>query len=324
MSGTTFLSRTFNTAMGLQASFPQLMDSLVVLVCDRAEPVYVSPTMAQQLSRNPRFIRDTLEELFPDGEPYGGGAQEYNVGGKRAQVMGLKELQPADITEKYPASVVDTLNVFIFDHELGHLLLKNGMTGDEHLNECAADAYATLRHIQRYGADTQFLRYYNRADMVIFGQSPAHCTDMVVKRVKELAESMDLSALSDAQTVRLAEEIANDYRVDARELHIMSTAYAGVAAAHMAKKPQEEIYKKVISVMAANCANPDSIFYVGRHFFRHPDRKAFLKDRAEKDPVWQEALEFVETGTMPASGVLRLTQESAQAQGKRPVLTHSY
>lgn len=41
----------------------------------------------------------------------------------------------------------------IFDHEIGHILCMFGFNGGNY-SECTADAYATARHVQRFGVDT--------------------------------------------------------------------------------------------------------------------------------------------------------------------------
>lgn len=45
------------------------------------------------------------------------------------------------------------LKAFIFDHEIGHILCMFGFVGGNY-SECTADAYATARHVQRFGVDT--------------------------------------------------------------------------------------------------------------------------------------------------------------------------
>lgn len=323
MSQTDFLSNTFNMAANLRASLPQHLDSLIVLVNGCPEPVYISPDIVEELSHNAVFIQRAMEQAFPEGKANAGMATKTYIEGKYLNLLVLKELEADDIREKYPISVLPVFNSFVFDHEMGHLLLDNGFLADEHLSESAADAYAVLRHIQRYGADTEFLRYYNRADMVVFGSSPVHCTDMVVARAKEIAAERDVSALSLIETVRLADQIATESNVSEDLLWSMSAAYKSAAAAKAQKEPQEEIYKKIISVMAANRDSFSDVFYVGRHFFRHPDRKAFLQERAAVEPVWREALNFVETGNMPASGRLQLLSAPSKTKlFRRPQLAH--
>ena len=52
-------------------------------------------------------------------------------------------------------------NIFGFDHELGHVIIPGGGGMDKsdlianNRAECIADAYAVIRHLQRYGADSQ-------------------------------------------------------------------------------------------------------------------------------------------------------------------------
>jgi len=55
-------------------------------------------------------------------------------------------------------TLCDQIHHFIFDHEVAHALGaqfdRNGDLSTQHLDESIADAYAALRHVQRYGENT--------------------------------------------------------------------------------------------------------------------------------------------------------------------------
>ena len=63
----------------------------------------------------------------------------------------------------------DIENVFTLDHEIGHLICPGGIE-KFNLRECVADAYATIRHIQRFGADSPYLHniVHSRAVGLVF------------------------------------------------------------------------------------------------------------------------------------------------------------
>jgi hypothetical protein len=105
--------------------------------------------------------------------------------------------------KKIPAS---QRHYFTFDHELGHTIVRPG-------SERAADAYAALRHLQRFGADTESLR-----SIALFRALGAagnsnddscidHYTAPVLQAVIKTAARQDVTRLTPLETVRLAEKI---------------------------------------------------------------------------------------------------------------------
>lgn len=100
-------------------------------------------------------------------------------------------------------------DVFIFDHEIGHLLCKDGL-GSLNMGECVADAYATIRHIQRFGAGSSALQRLQerRAMEMIFGRDGSHFTAPVVERIVADSAHFDFAALSPQETAGLAQQYA--------------------------------------------------------------------------------------------------------------------
>jgi len=109
----------------------------------------------------------------------------------------------------------DVSDVFVFDHEIGHLLCKNGLA-KTNLRECVADAYATIRHIQRFGQDSAAIRRLvdKRAVELVFGDGVEHFTAPVVEKILADSAKMDFSKLTPTETVALAERYAIENPVD--------------------------------------------------------------------------------------------------------------
>lgn len=115
---------------------------------------------------------------------------------------------------------------FVLDHEIGHAVTAYGRASahSKTLHECCADAYAAMRQIQRFGAETGAVSdlRLRRAQRIVSLQGPrhaAHFTSFTLDKVLEVAQTTPLQKLSAEQTARLAERIAiahtpNDHVVD--------------------------------------------------------------------------------------------------------------
>lgn len=119
--------------------------------------------------------------------------------------------------------------VFVFDHEAGHLLCENGL-GEMNLRERTADAYAALRHIQRFGKDSPAIRRLidKRAVELVFGDGVEHFTAPLVEKIIADAQTTDFSALTPAETAALATRYAAENPADttmirhvAAEFHVL-------------------------------------------------------------------------------------------------------
>jgi hypothetical protein len=165
--------------------------------------------VAALLGRNGGVLKNNIEaqeagclaQIYPDN---GYGCVFINTA-----VLGQSALLGNDI----PASVSE---VFSFDHETGHLLCKEGY-GPHNFNECVADAYAVLRHFQRFGMeDTSAIKNLlaMRTLEMIFGQDGSHFTAPVVAKILADAQKTDFSGLSPAATAALAHRYAAENLVD--------------------------------------------------------------------------------------------------------------
>ena len=141
---------------------------------------------------------------------------------QQARRQGLPRLMGAGASN-------DEENLFVFDHEIGHMVCKNGGPAYFNLRECAADAYATIRHIQRLGlSDTVRAIADTRAVELVFRPDNGdHFTSPVTEAILADAEKMDFTALDAKQTA----ELANRYAL----AHVLNTAdHANAAAAFKA------------------------------------------------------------------------------------------
>lgn len=119
----------------------------------------------------------------------------------------------------------ETFKTFIFDHEVGHTLCPNGMGAESNFSECNADAYATLRHIQRFGLDDDFLCEQRTDRLMAFfcdpKQNVEHFTTPVTEQIVKDAADMDFDSLSPKDTVTLASRYAEKYALSTRRLQAL-------------------------------------------------------------------------------------------------------
>lgn len=102
-----------------------------------------------------------------------------------------------------------------FDHELGHLIVPNGNDADSlPMRECIAETYAALRHAQRHGVESEYIKDVNlgRANTIIGGYDAAvhYYHPLALDKVETLKTQTDLSMLSAQETVDLTTQIVTE------------------------------------------------------------------------------------------------------------------
>ena len=282
-----------DSAEKLQEAFPEKLDRLVVLVDTSTTPVYLSPDIAAPLSRDTHAIQKALDEAF--NAPNIGGAADhaYPMGNYIVKAIAIKENVPGNYSPQYTQKMD---RIYFFDHEMAHLIGKNAMSG--HYGECFADAYAMLRHIQRFGRETGVFEYNNTAEFVVLGNTPIHYTDTIMQRVKQLSAETkgiagkDIANLSLQKTADLAEEIAFQYQVKEKILEKISEAFSPVKEASRDRKSLTDICTLVLSIMKEHNNDPD-IFNAGKQFLNSPSIKGYVMLLAKEDSGWNAALNLI-------------------------------
>jgi hypothetical protein len=172
---------------------------------------------------------------------------------------------PNDVFPTMPHAFNDTemWQRYVLDHELGHALTMLGIdrqasktTSFGNQAECEADAYAMIRHFQRYGEGSLFPAYISdlRNMNALHKGDITHWTSRAVDRVIELNNAGALHGLTPAQSRDLAVKIAGETRLSADAEHNMEQAFATTAdmnrAARKKKTPQGQV---VMSCLEAAC-----------------------------------------------------------------------
>lgn len=151
--------------------------------------------------------------------------------------------------------------LFTLDHELAHMTIRDGNNNggglqDIVLAECVADAYALLRHYQRFGADEVARDLYTdplmRADRMIFHRDRYHFTTFVLEEINKRRDLIDLENLSPQQTADLARRFALEYTPAAATLQDLYEAFKPVRKA-AAPRLENGIRTLVDITLAPDC-----------------------------------------------------------------------
>jgi len=346
------LEQTLNeTAAEACKFFPQQLARLVVVAVPNAEmPVYVSPQVAEELTNGVSLIGRALKKLPGNKSPRLRDTLEYLTGTDRPSTMRkalrklAREMHDAHATgisyRRYKlagtsVSLIGMLNdnimglfserytkemqaVFVLDHEIGHLILRNGNSPDAQKSENAANAYAMLRHIQRYGKNTDRAGYCaekGALSIPLLSDTEHYTTDAVERAIAVANEKGDdFFQLSLFETAKLAEEIADACTLNDQVLKKLREAYLPVAQAcakHIGdpwqiiesmsgkdKVAHALVCREAIAVMRQHPHDPD-IIKLGKQFFGFPPLKEFMTAAADKNNFWKDALDFITTHQPP-------------------------
>lgn len=224
--------------------FPAMKDHVFFLTNEAGigTPQAVSAKV-NALHPNANITADTLQD-FNHGKPAvtpfaqaAGKPTLHFVAGFDAVGMVDKTVmfENALIAERNKESFAKYNLVFLIDHELGHLVTaqhtnkavrdKSFTARDGHDNdignahdEAMADAYALIRHVQRFGNDTGYLEYIRdqRAmDLVIKGDA-GHYTSHTIDAVIAAKNDGKFDHLSPQQCAKMASDIADQHVLGGR------------------------------------------------------------------------------------------------------------
>jgi hypothetical protein len=305
------LAAVFNqTAAEANKAFPDRLHNLVLLLTTAETPIYIAPAVAARLSKKIAAVKAAVrrENHYFDGDRNSnvlGFADDHcPFAGTMVKLVALNGRMTEILSKSYTKEMRSILTL---DHEIGHLVVKNGNSRG-HLGECAADAFAVLRLVQRFGMETDYFEHSSRASLIVLGLSPIHYTDKVSQKIHQLAQTSDIGKLSLKETAVLAGDLALEGCLSAATLNKIADAYRPVGEAsqkrygspfNMIEKLLEEdpealnfYCRQTLSVLNKYPQDTD-IFEAGKSFLSHPSRKRFMTEQAKTEPYWQAALNFI-------------------------------
>jgi len=175
---------------------------------------------------------------------------------------------------------------FEFDHELGHILNNRPYlptplrlsyydnVASQANHECAADAFATIRHFQRYGIESAEIpqlavyRAWEATRISIY----THISSPVIAQIWADRHNVDFLSLSPQETWKKAQEYADNYAPKGDDLNAMSLGFSvtplirkNINAGNYGQSRVRINTLDVLELMATTCLKTSntSVFLVG-------------------------------------------------------------
>ncbi len=327
------LAEIYNSsAAHYRKTFPEKLANLYITL--GFDEVYASPDIGAHLTQNISSVREMvsgrlalMKKLNIDAAV---GAN--SVGGKEVRYLSMLDAPDTSfVSALFPPAMNQ---IAIFDHEMGHIVVPNGSQGKPaHLSECAADAYAALRHLQRFGTATDILGHapYMAAESALFEPFPLHYTSAVFQKIARIRQEgeIDIQALSLQETAALAGKIAIDYAYSDITLGKIHSAYARARAA---EREERSDWARVVCCVAAAMLehrHDDDIYRAGKLYLGRPEIKRLIGTKLADHAQFQSALAAMarhekDSGFIPdaaaaidkkrAAGVMNKTRAAGAAQ----------
>ena len=144
-----------------------------------------------------------------------------------------------------------------FDHETGHVLSPET---EGTLSENTADAYAVIRHVQRFDGMETGIGYaaWKRTVQFILAGKTSHLTTFTVDKILIDRETANFVSLTPAATAKIAKEYALKHTPDEERLKKLARAFRGARD----KKLSEETFRRIAGITLRANARSDT-FYLG-------------------------------------------------------------
>lgn len=114
----------------------------------------------------------------------------------------------------------------VFDHEFAHAFIKEAH-GATLKSETVADAYAALRHFQRFGSESKTIEKLmkRRAALGFLNQDDGHFSPPVLQAAIDYVRDNDVTKLNPQQTVDLAIKLSKDSGAKPRQIKVLSKEF---------------------------------------------------------------------------------------------------
>jgi hypothetical protein len=155
---------------------------------------------------------------------------------------------------------------FILDHELGHLVIKDPSLAGENeqykdtIKESIADAYALIRHYQRYGTQSKHrnatIDPWARAGALILNKDTTHFSSFMLDEIIKRKDIIDFSKLSPHQTAELAKRFAVEYTPPSSVVNRTARKLKPVKAAYLASRNSDEWLKVLAKITLDHKTDP--------------------------------------------------------------------
>lgn len=144
-----------------------------------------------------------------------------------------------------------------FDHETGHALHPDCNTLD---GENTADAYAILRHLQRYHGQKTDIDYAAWKRAVVFMQTgiSTHLTTFTIDKILIDHQTANFNSLTPKETAAIARDYARKHTPRAQQLKKLSKDFKPLAG-----KPLDDKTLRKLADITLKAAPTSDTFYIG-------------------------------------------------------------
>lgn len=151
--------------------------------------------------------------------------------------------------------IIDAIGTI--DHELGHVLCPDA---DRLMGENVADAYAVLRHLQRFDGQPTDIGYaaWKRAMTFIMAGHTSHLTTFTIDRILLDSRAADFVSLTPAQTVAIARDYARKHTPSPNVISKLSNDFKNARS----KRLDDKLFREIARVTLAAKTSSDT-FYLG-------------------------------------------------------------
>lgn len=172
---------------------------------------------------------------------------------------------------------------FVFDHELAHAIVPDGRSDNTFLAEGIADAFASLRHLQRNKGDTGFLEdmmLARAADTAFRENGILNFSSPVMEKILEDAKTVNFEKFSHAETVSYVTATAQQYTPDGAALRGLHDSFAALK-----KYPQLKELKNIVATATdANALKWGKRVLKALQTSRIPKPANLRRDQSQKGP----------------------------------------
>lgn len=196
-------------------------------------------------------------------------------------------------------------DVGTFDHETGHVLSPETQGT---LAENTADAYAAIRHVQRFDGQKTDLEYaaWKRSVIFITSGQTSHLTTFTLDKITIDRATAHFVSLTPAETAAIAKAYAQTHTPDENRLKTLARDFRAARD----KKVTEATFLRIAAITLR--ADPSSdTFYMGARALMTPLNRANVKLDGKtirlKDPKWDAIRDKLDkkTASLPAAHPLR-------------------
>lgn len=283
------------------------------------KPIYISPEVAGFLGQRAVTVRNMISGMSEHMRARGCLAAVGTVTVAHETMKQLTVDTDSSATPFVSSAYPQDMNhITLFDHEMGHLVVKEAwpQNSSPHIAECAADAYAVLRHLQRFGNATDIFECapFNIAEHALL-QSTIHYSSAAIQAVERIRTEgkIDIAALSLQDTSRLAGEIGSRYSFAEETLEKIYDAYAPARQFYdLHSRDFNGFTRAVVEVMRQNKDDHD-IYRAGKLYLSRPDVKDRLASLKKTEPSFFDIFSFMEQHEKD-SGFIPNAAEAMDAQ----------